>query len=98
MVGRRSNMSSRTARRERILTELEQRNVIHLREIASLLGCSLSTARRDIAALAPLDHVQLTRGGAVWRGHPGGQSTAAGWTLADEKQRIAHAAVELVHD
>ena len=91
-------MSRQKTRTERILSILEQKHVINLRDIAALLGCSLSTARRDLAALAPLGQVQLTRGGAVWRDHLGGRPSSTGLTLTGEKQRIGRAAAELIRD
>jgi len=87
------------ARRERILNELEQNNVIQVHEIASRTGCSLSTARRDLDTLASLGLLQRSRGGAVATGPTttwSGRISTGQEERAAEKQRIGRAAGTLV--
>src|SRR5665213_657560 len=96
---REAKIVKHAVRRERILTELEQTSVIHVHDIASQIGCSLSTARRDLDMLASLGLLQRSRGGAVATG-PGptrtGRVSTGQEERAAEKQRIGRAAATLV--
>jgi DeoR family transcriptional regulator, aga operon transcriptional repressor len=90
---------NQAVRRERILTELGQSSVIHVHDIASRIGCSLSTARRDLDMLASLGLLQRSRGGAVAAGPApdrSGRVSSGQEERAAEKQRIGRAAAALV--
>ncbi|HVC79293.1 MAG TPA: DeoR/GlpR family DNA-binding transcription regulator [Chloroflexota bacterium] len=92
-------MVNQAARRERILTELGQSSVIYVHEIASRIGCSLSTARRDLDTLASLGLLQRSRGGAIATDPASARSARLSTdheVRAAEKLRIGRAAAELV--
>src|SRR6185312_1949809 len=96
---REAGIVNQAVRRERILTELGQASVIHVHEIASRIGCSLSTARRDLDTLASLGLLQRSRGGAVATGPMPvrtGRMSTNGEERTTEKQRIGRAAAALV--
>ncbi len=55
-------------RQHRVLELLQERGTAELEELASLVGVSSSTVRRDLEALARRGQVERTHGGAVYTG------------------------------
>lgn len=96
-------------RREQIVTALAQRHFMSLDDVRSIFGCSPTTARRDLAALAATGRLRRTRGGAVAiNAHAAAnatmeiqtaeQSTAQADPCAAVKRRIGRAAATLIAD
>lgn len=52
-------------RKEELLKYVEEHQVAYIKDIAEAIGISLSTVRRDIAALEQTGHLIMMRGGAV---------------------------------
>lgn len=84
-----------TERRERILALVRERGTLPLSELASTLGVSDMTVRRDIELLAEDGEVQKVRGGvrAIGAGRP---ARGAVTTSRSELKAIASAAADLV--
>ena len=53
------------ARQARILDHLKSRGVVAITELASAIGVSSSTVRRDLDELAAVGQLRRTHGGAV---------------------------------
>lgn len=93
-------------RREQIVTTLAQRHFMSVDDVRLIFGCSLTTARRDLAALAATGRLRRTRGGAVAiHAHAGATVDMAaehGAAQADSfaaiKRRIGRAAAALIAD
>ncbi len=87
-------------RRNSILELIKSKDIIYMEELAETLGVSLSTARRDLHALAKDGEIVLLRGGAA-------KLKSGSYDLpvnkkkhihTDEKERIGKRAAELVSD
>jgi DeoR/GlpR family transcriptional regulator of sugar metabolism len=85
-------------RREQILSALAQRQFMRVEDIALLLDCSLTTARRELAVLAAAGQVKRTHGGAVPVAAAQPQRATQADPFAAAKGRIAVAAAALVAD
>ncbi len=77
---------------------LTQHGAMPLRELATALGVSEATARRDIAKLADDGRLAKVYGGAVIKGPNEAPFAFSDSTDRSEKRRIAAAAAELVAD
>jgi DeoR family fructose operon transcriptional repressor len=87
-------------RLDQALQFLQQNGVGHLAELATHLGVSVSTVRRDLDELEQEGHVHRIRGGAVYIRH---SESEPPWDSrwqdhADEKRRIAAAAAQLIRE
>lgn len=87
-------------RQEKILKTLENKGVVYLRELASEMGISESTVRRDIMKLEQENSVEALRGGAIRlkRRKVDLPVVESSKTRMDEKQVIARKAASLVQD
>jgi DeoR/GlpR family transcriptional regulator of sugar metabolism len=91
-------------RQSRLADLLAKRGMADLDSLASALGVSLSTVRRDVDALESQGLVTRTHGGAIWVGDRNSPSRAPYAfdarvdVRADVKRRLARAAQQLVHD
>ncbi len=85
-------------RRERLRTLVEVRRAARLDELSRALGVSQATVRRDLDELAAAGAVRRVHGGAVaiGGGRPEPLFDAKAAEAADEKARIAAAAVALL--
>lgn len=99
-------MAVKRVRHERILTEVRQHKMMSVHDIMTLFGCSISTARRDLDALAAQGHIVRSWGGAQARDGGSaddglladGRGNGVADPLAAAKERIARAAAALVAD
>lgn len=88
-----------SARQQRILEALREREQVRVTSLASELGVSEMTVRRDLNALAARGALVKVHGGATLDAAP--TSSEPGFTHklaleSAEKQAIAHAAVKLI--
>jgi DeoR/GlpR family transcriptional regulator of sugar metabolism len=98
-------MASRPAlsnieRQQQVLRFIEQHQRVTVAGICEAFAVSVATARRDLEALAERGHVQRVHGGALAmrRAPPELPALQRASEQAQEKQRIARAAAELVAD
>lgn len=87
-------------RQNRLQAWVEERRRVSVPEIAEHFAVSLATVRRDLETLAAQGKVQRVHGGAVAlrRAPPEPPVVQRNVEQADEKQRIAAAAADLVRD
>ena len=85
-------------RRSSILEMLGERSFVETSELARLLDVSELTVRRDLTELESQGVVRRVRGGAVATGQEELSFKARRIQHAEEKQRIAQRAAELVED
>ncbi len=85
-------------RQERIIAALVQRQFMSVQDVALLLDCSPTSARRHLSALAAAGHIQRTHGGAVALPADLAPPASPSDPFAALKQRIAAAAADLVAD
>ena len=86
-------------RQRRILDSLRQQRQVEVTELASQMGCSEMTIRRDLEVLAELGAAKRVRGGAVslLRGEETPHGARINIAL-DAKRAIAEAAVDMIED
>lgn len=88
----------RDTRRQRLLTELNERRSVGLTELAECLGVSEVTARRDLAALEKQGLLRRVRGGAVLPQSGEPPFPFRRTSQSEEKADIAAAALAYVRD
>jgi DeoR family transcriptional regulator of aga operon len=86
-----------TERRALILDLLGRNGFVQVADLREQFECSEATIRRDLASLERAGYLQRTHGGAISDGHRELPVTSRVDTMTAAKQRIAHAAAELVH-
>ena len=89
---------SKTERLGRILELLARDGTVTVAELASELGVSDATVRRDLQALGEQRLLERSHGGAVAHGTAHELPVRYRTGRSDEKRRIARAASELVRD
>ncbi len=89
---------SKTERLGRILELLARDGTVTVAELASELGVSDATVRRDLQALGDQRLLERSHGGAVAHGTAHELPVRYRTGRSDEKRRIARAASELVRD
>lgn len=86
-------------RRQRVLELVKSRGYVALEDLATAIGVSDSTIRRDLEALDQAGTLRKTHGGAVWiggAGLPAFEDRAN--TQLEEKRQIARATVARIRD
>ena len=85
-------------RRSRILEKLKQQGTVSVAQLAQELGATPVTIRSDLDALEAEGSLVRVQGGAVPSQRSQGRSASAGVVRSEQKQAIARAVAELVHD
>ena len=87
-------------RKEEILKSIKKRDISYIKDLAAELGISLSTVRRDVAALEQEGSVIVMRGGAVKYKVEDFDEPVVKKKLihSEEKEVIARKAAALVED
>lgn len=91
----------RAQRIEYIMRQLKANGVVSVAELTAALGASRSTIRRDLDHLESQKQLKCTRGGAVSLSPKTSYEptyTARRDFYAEEKQRIAHAALNFIQE
>ncbi len=89
---------------QHILTQVRERGVIRVRDLAAATGASSATLRRDLVKLEEMGQVRRVHGGieaveASQQSHLATRSFGVSQTLnAERKRQVAQAAADLCHD
>lgn len=87
-------------RQREIVRLLEERQVVHIGDLAEQFGVSEVTIRRDLKTLQSKHNIERTRGGALLSQRELGEAPLSERELANrsEKQRIGRAAAQFVQE